>query len=427
MLFNRIAGRRISIVDEAEGITRDRLYAETDLFGRPFTIIDTGGIDPHSSAPYAEQICRQAEIAIEEADGIVMVVDATAGMTALDREVAEILLRTEKPLVVAVNKVDGQEQEVYLHEFHGLGISRMVTTSAAHNRGLAELLDAVLSRIPMTDGDAADLGIKVAIVGRTNVGKSTLLNQILNEERSLVSPLAGTTRDSIDVTFTRDGKPYTLIDTAGIRRKSSEHEVVDKFAAIRTDEAIKRADVCLLMLDSQEGLTTQEKRIATSIEEAGKACILVFNKWDLMKGVRMEHCLTLLREEVSFLNHCPALFISAKVGRNVDKIFPLIDEVDAQAKQRIGTGQLNRFLETAMQAVHPPMITGKRLKVFYMAQVTVQPPRFVFFVNKTDLMTDAYKRYLYNQFRKEYAFTGVPLSFQLRARVQKDLAARTAR
>lgn len=422
MLFNRIAGRRIAIVDEAEGVTRDRLYSDTDLFGRPLTIIDTGGIDPHSKAQFSEQIRRQAEIAIEEADGLIMVVDAQVGICELDREVARILQRTDKPLVLAVNKVDGIEHEVLLHEFYGLGIERMEPCSAAHNRGNAEVLEAVMKQIPRSDGEGEDCGIKVALVGRPNVGKSTLLNQILCEERSLVSPIPGTTRDSIDVGFMVGEQRYTLIDTAGIRRKPAEKEVVDKFAAIRTEQAIERADICLLMLDARKGLTSQEKRIASAIEEQGKGCVLLFNKWDMVQGFRMEHCLQALRQEASFLNHCPALCISAKKGRNVKNIFPTINEVHEQSQMRVGTGELNRFLEQTMQRVHPPMITGKRLKVYYMAQVGSAPPSFVLFVNRTDLMTDSYHRYLYNQFRKHYAFTGVPLNLQLRARGRSERA-----
>ena len=259
-------------------------------------------------------------------------------------------------------------------------------------------------------------GIKVAIVGRANLGKSTLLNHLLHEERSIVSPIAGTTRDAIDASVTYDGQDYVLIDTAGIRRKKAETEVVDKFAAIRTDEAIEKADVCLLILDSFEGFTTQEKRIASYIEERGKSCILIFNKWDLMKNFKMEHALRGVKEEVPFLNHCPKLFISAAKERNLDKIFPLIKSVYEQRKMRITTGGLNKFIEGCLQKYHPPLMIGKRLRIYYMTQVETNPPKFILFVNNPTLMTDTYKKYILNNFRDVYGFSGCPLTLELRGK-----------
>lgn len=420
-LFNRICRSRIAIVDEAEGITRDRLYAESELFGRPFEVIDTGGIDPQSSAEFSELIRRQAEIAIEEADSIVMVVDAQTGITDLDQQVARILLRTKKPLTLAVNKIDHEDKLPLVHEFYALGIEKIVPVSAAQNWQIAELLETALNPIPVIEEENLDEGgIRVAIVGRPNVGKSSLINTMLDEQRCIVSPIPGTTRDSIDIAIRHGDDPYTFIDTAGIRRKGAEHEVVDKFAAIRTKRAIDRAEVCLLVLDSQEGLTAQEKRIAKMIEEEGKGCILLFNKWDLVKGVRMEHCLKGLEEEVPFLKHCPKVMISAKTGRNLEKIFPLIKECHAASQLRISTGQLNKFMERAIQRNHPPMLRGKRLRIYYMAQVDIQPPRFVMFVNHPDLMVDSYRRYIYNQFREVYPFPGVPLFFHLKGKTQKE-------
>jgi GTP-binding protein len=418
-LFNRLCNQRISIVDEAEGVTRDRLYAKADFFGRPFEVIDTGGIDPCSTVTFNEAIRRQAEVAIEEADALVFVVDGKVGMTEIDRQVAHILHKKGKPITLAVNKIDSLEQMDRMHEFHSLGFTDMVGISAVHGLQVAELLESAFREVNWEEQVEVDDGaIKVAIVGRPNVGKSTLVNHLLDEERCIVSPIAGTTRDSIDIDIEVGGKLYRLIDTAGIRRKQAEHEVVDKFAAIRTQRAIERADICIMVLDAEEGMTAQEKRIASDIEALGKGCILVFNKWDLVKGFRMEHCLQGVRQEVSFLSHCPALFASALTGRNLEKIYAQIDEVYAQAHHRIPTGELNRFLEQALRTYHAPMLNGKRLRIYYIAQVGVAPPSFVMFVNRPDLMVDSYRKYLINAFRKTFAFTGVPLNFTLRGKRQ---------
>lgn len=421
-LFNRICKQKIAIVDEAEGITRDRLYAETELFGFHFQVIDTGGIDPRSKAVFNEQVKQQAEIAIEEADAIIQVVDAQIGVTDLDQEVARTLLKTKKPVCLAINKIDDLSQVHLMHQFYSLGIDKKIPVSASQGWNIAELLEAAFETLPKdakTEPEV-DPSIKVAIVGRPNVGKSSLVNFILDEERCIVSPIPGTTRDSIDISFTYEDQLYTLIDTAGIRRKKAEHEVVDKFAAIRTQRAIERADLCILMLDVQEGMTAQDKKIANMIEEAGKGCIIAFNKWDLVKGFRMEHCLQEIEESVSFLHHCPKLFMSAKTGRNVDKLFGLMLDVYQNASKRITTHQLNKFIGLAIQKNHPPMIMGKRLRIYYMAQVDVQPPKFILFVNYPNLMTDTYKKYLYNQFRETYQFTGVPILFYLKARERKE-------
>lgn len=420
-LFNRICKQKIAIVDEAEGITRDRLYAESELFGLPFEVIDTGGINPRSKVPFNEEIKQQAEIAIEEADTLIQVVDALVGVTDLDLEVAKILHRTQKPVCLAVNKIDNQSQLSLLHQFHGLGFSNMVPVSAAQGWHIAELLEAAFERMPKEQQvEKSPEGVKVAIVGRPNVGKSSLVNYLLDEERCIVSPIPGTTRDSVDISFSHDDHLYTLIDTAGIRRKRAEHEVVDKFAAIRTERAIDRCDLCILMLDVQEGMTAQDKKIANRIEEAGKGCLIVLNKWDLIKGFRMEHCLKGIEEEVPFLKHCPKLFISAKLGRNVEKIFPLINEIHQNSQMRINTHQLNKFIGSALQKNHPPMIQGKRLRIYYMAQVGIQPPKFVLFVNYPHLMLESYKKYLYNQFRESYNFAGVPINLFLKGKEKRE-------
>lgn len=416
-LFNRIAQKKISIVDEAEGITRDRLYAESDLFGFNFEVIDTGGIDPRSQAEFNEHIKRQAEIAIEEADTLVMVVDAQVGPTALDKEIANILLKTTKPLTLAVNKIDAPNQKDEIYPFYSLGIKEMIPVSASQNWQIAELLESAFRQTPKENIEKApDTAIKIAVVGRPNVGKSSLVNAFLEEERCIVSPIPGTTRDSIDTRVIVADKAYTLIDTAGIRKKNKEHEVVDKFAAIRTERAIERSDICLLMIDAQAGVTAQEKKIACDIEAAGKGCILLLNKWDLVKGFKMEHCLRGVEEDVPFLKHCPVVFTSAKTGRNLDKIFPLIEQVSEDSKKRIPTGELNRFIAACMQRNHPPMMKGKRLRIYYMAQVGIAPPRFILFTNYPDLMADSYKKYLYNQFRETYRFSGLPLEMHLRGK-----------
>lgn len=420
-LFNRIAKKKIAIVDEAEGITRDRLYAPAENFGISFEVIDTGGVNPQSLAPFQEEIRRQAEIAIEEADALIMVVDGTAGVTLLDEFVARLLLRTKKPVVLAVNKIDDLVRSSLVYPFYALGISKIVAVSATQGFQIAELLEAALPSPQQEETEESKSpGISVAIVGRPNVGKSTLVNYLLDEQRCVVSPIAGTTRDSIDVSITSaEGEAFTLIDTAGIRRKGGEHEAVDKFAAIRTKRALERADVCVCILDAVRGVTVQDQKILRSIDELGKGCILLFNKWDLVEGARMEHCLKSLHIELPFLSHCPTLFVSALSGRNLDRLLPTVKLVYEQQNRRVTTGQLNQFLEQVLAQYHPPMLQGKRLRIYYMAQVDVQPPRFVLFVNKPELMVDSYKKYMINQFRKAYGFEGAPIQFFLKGRAPR--------
>lgn len=418
-LFNRICQKRLSIVDEQEGITRDRLYAEAESFGKSFILIDTGGVDCSETMPFNREIRRQAEIAIQEADVVIFVVDGQVGPHPLDEEVAKMLLEAQKKVVVAVNKIDQATDEFKIHDFHSLAVRDLIAVSALQGYQIAEMLEKALELTVEQEqrgSPSSQEGIRLAIVGRANVGKSTLLNALLNEERSIVSPIPGTTRDSIDVSIQVGSEKFVLVDTAGIRRKKAEKEVVDKFARIRTDEAIERADVCLLVLDSYEGFTTQEKRIASDIEAAGKSCILVFNKWDLVKNFRMEHALRSVREEISFLNHCPALFVSAQYKRNLEKIFLLSTEVYAERHKRITTGMLNKFIEGCLQKYHPPLIIGKRLRIYYMTQVEMNPPKFVLFVNNPTLMTESYKKYLINHFREVYGFSGCPLTLELRGK-----------
>ncbi|MEN9654235.1 MAG: hypothetical protein RL235_347 [Chlamydiota bacterium] len=425
-LFNRIAAKRLSIVDDAEGITRDRLFAHAEIFGRPFIVIDTGGIDPSETLPFAKEVRRQAELAIAEADVVILVVDLEVGLTTFDEEVAKLLKAAGKPVVVAVNKADrALRDEAYIPPFYALGIKHVMGVSAAQGHNIAELVQAAIELLPEPETSDAtvpeEAAIRVAIVGRPNVGKSTLFNGLIHEERSIVSPTAGTTRDAIDAIFQVGNTRYQFIDTAGIRRKKAETEVVDKFAAIRTQEAIAKADVCILVLDSFEGFTIQERRIAREIEELGKSCILVFNKWDLIKELRMEHALRAVREEVPFLGHCPALFISATKGRNLDKIFPLILEAHSSRHLRISTGALNQFMERCVQKYHPPLILGKRLRIYYLTQVETNPPRFILFVNNPTLLTETYRKYLINQMRDVFPFTGCPIAFELRGKTKAQL------
>jgi GTP-binding protein len=417
-LFNRLCGARISIVDDAEGTTRDRIYGEADFFGKKIDVIDTGGIATDPSIPFQEGIQRQVGLALEEADTIVMVVDGRLGVTSADEAVARLLRRQGKPVCVAVNKIDDLAMTDNIYDFYRLGIEKVIPISATHGNQVAELLESAFAELTFEQIEPVieQRPVRVAIVGRPNVGKSTLLNYLLAEERSVVSPVAGTTRDSIDATVTLDGTEFVLIDTAGIRRKHAEHDTVEKFAAIRTERAIERSDICLLLVDAQEGMTTQDKKIAHMIEQAGKGCILIFNKWDLVKGYRMEHCLKSLREDTAFLSHCPALFVSAISGRNLSKLAEQILEVRKYQIERITTGQLNKFIERAIQVYHPPMIQGKRLRIFYMAHIETQPPTFILFVNYPKLMLETYKKYLIGKFRETYKFTGNPLLFILKNR-----------
>lgn len=416
-LFNRLCGRRISIVDDEEGTTRDRIYGEADFFGHPIDVIDTGGIATDPNIPFQEGIQKQVKLALEEADSVVMVVDAQTGVTPADEYVARLLLKRGKPVTLAVNKVDDSSHTDQAYDFYKLGIEKLVPISATHGLYLAELLESALAGLSLESEKAPpSTRIKVAIVGRPNVGKSTLTNYLLSEERAVVSPIAGTTRDALDADVTINGVELSLIDTAGIRRKRAEHEVVDKFAAIRTEQAIERCDICILVLEGPEGLTAQDKKITSLIEESGKGCIILFNKWDLVKGFRMEHCLQSLKIEASFLNHCPVLFVSALEGHHLNKLIPTIQEVRKYQLERITTGQLNKFVERAVQVYHPPMIQGKRLRIYYMTHVETQPPTFVLFVNYPHLMLETYKRYLIGRFREAYKFTGNPLVFVLRHR-----------
>lgn len=424
-LFNRIVGHRIAIVSDEEGVTRDRLYAKTEVFGKMVEVIDTGGVTNDSKIPFFQEIQEQTLLAVEEADSLIMVVDGVVGLTSFDEEVAKVLHRTKKPVCVAVNKIDHPSYEPKIAQFYSLGFSKVIGVSAQQANQIAELLEQSME--PLEDAITPeeivhDGRIKVAIIGRPNVGKSTLLNQVLGERRSMVSDIPGTTRDSIDVELEIEGNKYLLIDTAGIRKKKSENEAVEKFAAVRTERAIDRADVCLLVFDAQQGLTIEEKRILAYIETLGKGCVLLANKWDLVKNTRMEHCVTGLYADASFTQCLPLLFISAVTGRNLSKIFEEVKKVYDLLHFRITTGELNRFVEKAIQKYHPPMIQGKRLRVYYLTQRTVAPIEFVLFINKVDLMTQSYQRYLVNSLREAFGFKGCPIKFKLQGKKKPEPA-----
>lgn len=417
-LFNRITKKNISIVHEEEGITRDRLYSDADFFGKSFEVIDTAGMDPDSTKIFNDEILFQTQIAIGEADILVMVVDSQIGATKLDSDVASLLRKAKKQIVLAVNKVDNYEMEdELLKPFASLGFKDMIGVSATQNYHIAELLDLSFKDISFPDEEEIAeerLSHKIALVGRTNVGKSTLINFLLDESRSVVSPVPGTTRDSIDEEMTYNGKLYTLIDTAGFRRRHKESEPVDKFARIRTEKTIERSDICILIIDAQEGFTTQDKKIASLIYEERKGCIIFVNKWDLVKGFRMEHCVRAIKQECHFAEHYPIVFGSAKSGRNIDSLLSEIEKVLENHQRKISTSALNKFIEKSMQKYHPPMIKGKRLRIYYLTQKDVSPPRFILFINHKDLIAKGYVRYLSNQMREAFDLKGVSLVLEMR-------------
>ena len=424
MLFNKLTGRRMAIVEDTPGVTRDRIYGQCEWNGREFTLVDTGGIEPGTENEMLQFMRRQAEIAIETADVIVMVTDVTVGMTAADAEVATMLKRAKKPVVIAVNKCDrigGVNPEVY--EFYGLGLGDPIEVSAIHGHGTGDLLDACVERFP-EEGEAEeeDDRIKVAIIGKPNVGKSSLLNQILGMERVIVSNVAGTTRDAIDSNFDNEFGKYCFINTAGMRRKSKVDDAIEKYSNLRSISAIDRADVCLILIDAQEGVTEQDTKIAGLAHEAGKASIIVVNKWDLVEKDTntMDKMTDEIRRDLSYMSYAPVLFISAKTGQRVDKLYQLINEVADQSALRITTGMLNNILEDATARVQPPSDKGRRLKIYYMTQIGVKPPHFVAFCNDARLFHFSYQRYLENQLRAVFGLMGTPIKLTIRQKGDKE-------
>jgi len=419
--FNYLAGKRISIVEETPGVTRDRIYTEIEWRSKKFTLIDTGGIEPYSEDIIMQQMKRQAEIAIETADVIVFMVDAKEGMTATDKEVATMLRKSQKPVILTVNKVDrvgDPPAEVY--EFYNLAMGDMAIISSVHGLGMGDLLDTIFEHFPegIDDEDDEEV-IKVAVVGKPNAGKSSLINSILGEERVIVSNIPGTTRDAIDTHIENDGQKYTFIDTAGLRKRSKINETIEKYSTIRSWTAIERADVCLIMIDAEDGITEQDTKIAGYAHEQGKASIIVINKWDLVKKETgtLEEYRKVVHEGLGFMTYAPVLFISAKTGQRVNNVYELIKFVANQSAFRISTGMLNDLINEATAMVQPPSDKGKRLKIYYMTQIGVKPPTFVIFVNDLELFHYSYERYLENQLRKTFGFEGTPIRFIHR---QKD-------
>lgn len=413
--FNYVAGKRISIVEDTPGVTRDRIYTEVEWRNRKFTLIDTGGIEPYAEDVIMQQMRRQAEVAIETADVIIFMVDAKDGVTASDKEVAAMLRKANKPIILAVNKVDNVgEPPPEVYEFYNLGIGEMITISSVHGLGMGDLLDEVYRHFPQADEEDYDKDvIKVAVVGKPNAGKSSLINKILGEERVIVSDVPGTTRDAIDTYFEHGDDEYVFIDTAGIRRKSKIIENIERYSAIRSWTAIERADVCLILIDAEDGVTEQDTKIAGYAHEQGKASIIVVNKWDLIEKETgtLEEYRKVVHEKLGFMTYAPVIFISAKTGQRVNKLFELIKCVADQAALRISTGMLNDLINEAVAMVQPPSDKGKRLKIFYMTQASVKPPTFVVFVNDMELFHYSYERYLENQLRKSFGFEGTPIRF----------------
>lgn len=425
MLFNKLTGQRTSIVEDTPGVTRDRIYGDCEWCGRSFSLVDTGGIEPGTDSDMLKFMRRQAEIGIELADAIIMVTDVRSGVTAADEDVAVMLRKSGKPVALAVNKCDSvgpTNPDVY--EFYSLGIGDLFETSAVHGHGTGDLLDWVLENIPEDDGqDEDDDVIKVAIVGKPNVGKSSLLNRILGEERVIVSNIAGTTRDAIDSYYENETGKYCFIDTAGMRRKSKVDDIIEKYSNMRTISAIERADVCLILVDANDGVTEQDTKIAGLVHEAGKAAIIVVNKWDAVADKEtntMRDKENDVRQGLSYMLYAPVVFLSALTGQRVDKLFQVIQDVYAQNTKRITTGALNSVLADATARVQPPTDKGRRLKIYYMTQASTKPPHFVIFCNDARLFHFSYQRYLENQIREVFGLQGTPVRITIRQKGDKE-------
>ena len=425
--FNKIAGKRISIVEDVPGVTRDRIHADAEWLGRAFTLVDTGGIDPHSDDVLLSQMRSQAETAMELADVICFFTDARDGLTDDDRDVANLLRRTGKPVLLVVNKVDYLGLNDSMYEFYELGLGDPIGISSVNMLGFGDLLDQIISHFPPVNPDGSgqeETVIQMAVVGRPNVGKSSLTNRLLGQERTMVSNIPGTTRDAIDTEFTaEDGTVFNIIDTAGMRRKSSvEDESLERYSVIRSIAAIRRCDVALLLIDANDGVTEQDTKIAGLIHEEGKAVIIVVNKWDVLEKETgtLEKYRKEVIEKLKFMDYAPVLFISAKTGQRVRNVFEKVKEVFETARRRITTGVLNDVLNDATDHLQPPLQGTRRLKIYYGTQASVQPPTFILFVNDEKLMSFSYERYLENWFRKTFPLEGTPIRFILREKKKED-------
>ena len=423
--FNYLAGNRISIVQDTPGVTRDRVYAETNWRGRDFTLIDTGGIEPESEDIILSQMREQANLAVAMADVIIFLTDIRQGVTAADREIALMLKKSGKPIVLVCNKADNfdkDRQEAY--EFYNLGIGEPHPISATNALGIGDVLDKIYESFPEKTENEDEKNItKVAVIGKPNVGKSSLINKILGENRAIVSDIAGTTRDAIDTEFENESGKYVFIDTAGIRRKSKIKESIEKFSIMRTLLAIERADVCLMMIDATQGVTDQDAKIAGEAHEAGKGVIIVVNKWDEIEKETgtLENYKKEVYERLKYLSYAPIIFISAKTGQRVNKLFDLINYVAEQNALRISTSVLNQVINEAIAIVQPPTDKGKRLKIFYGTQASTKPPTFVIFVNNKELFHFSYERYIVNQIRKEFGLEGTPVRIMVREKSEKEV------
>lgn len=423
-LFNRLVGERIAIVEDLPGTTRDRLYGDTEWAGVPFVVVDTGGLALDPTNNMLESIRAQAEVAMEEADVIVFLVDAADGLTAADEDVAERLRLTRKPIVLAANKADNPERRLNAVEFYSLGLSEPVPISAIHGTGTGDLLDQIVAQLPVTPEAEDDDSVKIALVGRPNVGKSSLLNRLLGEQRSIVSEVPGTTRDAIDTKMRYSNQDITLIDTAGIRRRGKVEVGVEKYSVLRSMRAIQRSDVALLLVDGAEGITAQDAHVAGYIIEEGKSAVVVVNKWDLVEkdSNTLHEYAAKVRAALNFLDYVPVIFISALTGQRVNQVLPTALRVYEARFQRIPTAELNRLLQDAIAHHAPPTRGGQRLKFYYGTQVSVDPPRFVFFVNDHRLVHFTYERYLENLLRQRYVYEGTPVKLIFRTREREDRA-----
>ncbi len=422
-LFNKLIGQRLSIVDDTPGVTRDRIYGDAEWLGRKLMLVDTGGIEPKTDDIILSSMRAQAQLAIETASVIVFVTDVKSGVTAADMDVSAMLRRSGKPVVLCVNKCDGiGDMPDGFYEFYNIGIGEPIAVSSVHGHGTGDLLDAVIEHIPVEEFDDEEEDIiNVAVIGKPNAGKSSLINQIAGEERSIVSNIAGTTRDAIDTRIEKNGVKYNFIDTAGLRRKSKVEDKIEKYSVLRAKMAIERADVCVIMIDGVDGFTEQDSKVAGLALEQGRACIIAVNKWDAVEkdGKTMDSFRKKLEKDFSFMSYAPIVFISAKTGQRVDRLFELIKYVNEQNTMRISTGMLNDILADATARVQPPTDKGKRLKIYYMTQASTKPPTFVCFCNKAELFHFSYQRYLENQIRSTFGLEGTPVRFVIRERGDK--------